>query len=448
MSARASTSTAQGGLPSRIQIYRSPGVRGSVDVPGSKSYTNRALVIAGLAGGTSRISNGLVGDDADSMVSGLRALGANIVEEAPPGDPGEWSVVGTGGALSAGPIVIDANLAGTTLRFLTAVAVLGSGRIELTGGASLRERPVGPLIDGLRCCGASLRGSGKLGDRAPIVVDRRKRPLGGRVKLDSSQSSQFASALLLAAPYFDDDLTFEHHGAGARGFIDLTVELMARHGAAVEVAEDAFRVSAGMTYEAADERVPPDASAASHLFTLAIATGGEVTVNHLQSAIGQPDLSVLKVFEEFGAQVSLCMDGSVTVTGPAHLRPVDADLRQMPDQLPNVAVLAALARGESRIRGVGVTRFHETNRMVAVAEELARAGVHAEVRHDDVIVQGGGASGGATFRAYHDHRMAMALAALAATVGNSHVAGAECVSKTYRAFWSDAAKLGLKLRTT
>ena len=429
-----------------MQIDRSSGVRGSVDVPGSKSYTNRALVIAGLARGTSRISNGLAGDDAESMVSGLRALGAEIVEEGPPGAAGEWSVLGTGGVLSAGPIVIDANLAGTTLRFLSAVAVLGSGGIELTGGAPLRERPVGPLLDGLRGCGASLRGSGAHGDRAPVFVDRRSGPLGGRVELDASQSSQFVTALLLVAPYFDEDLVLEHHGAGARGFIDMTVELMARHGAAVEVAEDAFRVSAGVTYEAADERVPPDASAASHLFALAVATGGEVTIPDLESARGQPDFSVLEVFEELGARVSLGRDGSVSVAGPAHLRPVDTDLKRMPDQLPNVAVLAALAPGTSRIRGVGVTRFHETDRMVAVAAELARAGVQAEVGADEVIVQGGGASGGVTFCSYDDHRMAMAIAALAAAVGDSHVASPECVSKTYRAFWSDAAKLGLGLR--
>lgn len=445
MSDRASR-TAQEWLPSSIRIRSSPGVQGSIDVLGSKSYTNRALVIAGPAGGTSRISNGLVGDDAESMVSGLRALGADIAEGETAGAPGEWSVVGTGGVLSAGPIAIDANLAGTTLRFLIAVAVLGCGGIELTGGAPLRERPVGPLLDGLRRCGASLRGSGKLGDRASIVVDSRNGPLGGTVKVDSSQSSQFVSALLLVAPYFDDDLILEHHGVSARGFIDLTVELMARHGGAVQEADDALRVSAGMTYEAGDERVPPDASAASHLFTLAVATGGEVTVDHLQRAVGQPDFSVLNVFEEFGARVTLGTDGSVTVAGPAHLRPVDTDLTQIPDQLPNVAVLAALARGTSRIRGVGVTRFHETNRMVAVAEELSRAGVQAEVVHDDVIVHGGRARGGVTFSSYGDHRMAMAIAALAAAVGNSQIAGAESVSKTYRAFWSDAAKLGLGLR--
>ena len=365
-------------------------------------------------------------DDADSMVSGLRALGANIKEDSARRG---WSVVGTGGALSPGPIVVDANLAGTTLRFLTAVAVLGSGGIEVTGRAPLRERPVGPLLEVLPSCGACLSGSGEFGDRAPIVVKRRDRPLGGRVTLDSSQSTQFVSALLLVAPYFDEDLVLEQHGAGARGFIDLTVDLMARHGAAIEVAGNSVRVSAGTTYNATDERVPPDASSASHLFTLAIATAGEVTIKHLAEAASQPDFAVLEVFEQFGAGVVVGADGAVTVAGPAQLRPVDIDLSQMPDQLPNVAVLAALARGTSRIRGVGVTRFHETNRMVAVAHELARTGVQTELGDDDVLVEGGRARGGATFSSYHDHRMAMAMAALAAAVGNSEVVGAECVSR-------------------
>ena len=443
MRAGASTSTTHDRVASRLLICRSSGVGGCLDVPGSKSYTNRALVIAGLADGTTRIANALVSDDADSMVCGLRALGDSIIEDSARRG---WSVVGTGGVLSGGPIVVDADLAGTTLRFLTAVAVLGCGGIEVTGRAPLRKRPVGPLLEVLRSCGACLRGSGEFGDRAPIVVGRRDGPLGGRVTLDSSQSSQFVSALLLVAPYFDEDLVLEHHGVGARGFIDLTVELMARHGAAIEVAGNVVRVSAGTIYNAADERVPPDASSASHLFTLAIATAGEVTVNHLAGAASQPDFAILKVFEQFGASVAVGADGSVTVAGPAQLRPVDVDLSQMPDQLPNVAVLAALARGTSRIRGVGVTRFHETNRMVAVARELARTGAQTELGDDDVVVKGGRARGGASFSSYHDHRMAMAMAALAAAVGNSEVVGAECVSKTYPGFWSDASALGLQMQ--
>ncbi|MHB1536323.1 MAG: 3-phosphoshikimate 1-carboxyvinyltransferase [Acidimicrobiales bacterium] len=430
-------------VPEVVGVERSLGIHGSISVPGSKSYTNRALLIAGLARGTSRISNALVGDDAWSMANGLRALGVDAVDQAAPGSPGAWSVAGNGGVLPAGPILVDADMAGTTLRFLIAVGVLGAGGITVTGRDPLLRRPVGPLLEALRQCGANVSGSGELGDCAPVAIGPRDRPLGGRVSVDSSRSSQFVSALLLAAPYFDDDVVVAHHGLGARGFVDLTVGLMERHGVSVETTDRGLRVIAGTGYEARDEQVPPDASAASHLFTLAVASGGEISVMDMRDAQSQPDFAVLGVFEEFGARVSSSSDGAITVAAPERLRPVDTDLRLMPDQLPNVAVLAALAPGVSRIRGVGITRFHESDRIAAVATELAKAGIGVEVDGDDITIRGGGSPQPATFWAYHDHRMAMALAALGAAIGDTHIRGADAVSKTYRAFWSDAAELGL-----
>jgi 3-phosphoshikimate 1-carboxyvinyltransferase len=425
----------------RIRVSRST-VEGTVEVPGSKSATNRALVIAGLANGLSRISNGLVGDDADSMVGGLRLLGVDIVEEAG-GAAGRWLVTGHGGDLAPGPVVIDANLAGTTLRFLTAVAVLGRGGITVTGRGGLLRRPVGPLIQALRDCGADLQGSGELGEHAPILVGRRARPLGGKVGIDASQSSQFVTAMLLVAPCFDEDLVLEHHGLGARGFVELTIEQMTAHGAQVGTRDDVVRVRAGIGYQPGDEHVPPDASSASHLFTLALAAGGSVRVSELARAASQPDYAVLGVLEAFGARVARHDDQSVSVSAPERLSPVEVDLSSMPDQLPNVAVLAALAGGRSIIRGVGVTRFHETDRIAAVIAELAKVGVHAESDDDQVVVQGGTARGGGEFWAYDDHRMAMALAALGAALGDCSLTGAESVSKTYRDFWSDAAGIGL-----
>lgn len=223
----------------------------------------------------------------------------------------------------------------------------------------------------------------------------------------------------------------------------MTVQLMGRHGVSVAATDNGFRVPAGVVYQASDERIPPDASAASHMFTLAVASGGEVTVTDLQLAETQPDFSILGVLQEFGARVSRPPGGSVTVAAPERLRPVDIDLTHMPDQLSNVAVLAALAPGISRIRGVAITRFHETDRIAAVASELGKAGVEVEVGEGDVTVRGGGPLHGATFWAYHDHRMAMSLASLAAAIGDSRIDGAEAVSKTYQAFWSDAGRLGL-----
>jgi 3-phosphoshikimate 1-carboxyvinyltransferase len=425
-----------------VEVNRSR-IGGSIEVPGSKSYTNRALVIAGLANGISRISNGLAGDDADSMVSGLQALGVDIADESGPGLSKTWSVVGNAGNLPDRPVLIDADLAGTTLRFLSAVAVLGRGELTITGREPLLKRPVGPLLAALRQCGGNVQGSGEFGECAPVIVGKRWHRLGGKVDVDASKSSQFVTAMLLVAPYFDDDLVLTHHGLGARGFIEVTVQLMERHGVSVFETENGFRVPAGIVYRASDDRIPPDASAASHMFTLAVASGGEVTVTDLQFAKLQPDFSILEVLQEFGAQVSRLPGGDVSVTAPERLRPVDIDLALMPDQLSNVAVLAALAPGTSRIRGVAITRFHETDRIAAVASELGKAGVEVEVGEGDVTVRGGGPLHGATFYAHHDHRMAMSLAALAAAIGDSRIDGAEAVSKTYHAFWSDAARLGL-----
>ncbi|HTW97136.1 MAG TPA: 3-phosphoshikimate 1-carboxyvinyltransferase [Acidimicrobiales bacterium] len=431
-------------IPVTVRIARST-IEGTVEVPGSKSATNRALVIAGLARGTSRISGGLAGDDAESMASGLSALGVGVVEDSPAARSAAWTITGCGGDLAPGPTVVDANLAGTTLRFLTAVAALGSGGITITGRGGLLRRPVGPLIEALRECGAQLTGSGEAGDRAPILVGARVRPLGGHVTIDASQSSQFVTAMLLAAPCFDEDLVLEHRGLSARGFVELTIEQMRAHGALVEQDGEAVRVRAATAYQPGDEHIPPDASAASHLFTAAAASGGAVTVSGLERSSSQPDYEVLAVFEAFGATVARHDDASVGLCAPSRLSPVEVDLGAMPDQLPNVAVLAALAGGRSRIGGVGVTRFHETDRIAAVAAELAKVGVLVESDDDSVVVHGGTAHGGVAFFAYDDHRMAMALAALAAALGDCTIAGAESVSKTYRDFWTDAAALGLRV---
>jgi 3-phosphoshikimate 1-carboxyvinyltransferase len=288
-----------------------------------------------------------------------------------------------------------------------------------------------------------VQGSGEFGECAPVTVGKRTQRLGGKVEVDASKSSQFVTAMLLVAPYFDDDLVLTHHGLGARGFVEVTVQLMERHGVSVSGTENGFRVPAGLVYQALDERIPPDASAASHMFALAVAAGGELTVRDLALAKLQPDYSILDVLEEFGARVSWLPGGDVSVAAPERLRPVDIDLTLMPDQLSNVAVLAALAPGASRIRGAAITRFHETDRIAAVAKELGKAGVEVDVGEGDVIVRGGGPLRGAAFNTYHDHRMAMSLAALAAAIGGSTIDGAEAVSKTYQAFWVDAAQLGL-----
>lgn len=428
-----------------LRIHRTPPVAGRVVVPGSKSETNRALVAAALAKGTSTITCGLVADDTDSMVGGLALLGAEITVQSDEACGRTWSVTGTGGAIS-GQVEIDAGLAGTTLRFLVAAAVLASGEVTVTGPPGLRRRPVAPFLSALRAAGAEVEGTPDEGgiERVPVHVGARTgRRLGGAVALDASQSSQFASAVLLAAPYFDDPLELSVTGLSAAGYVALTCEVMARFGVTVERIDGRFVVPPLQPYRGSVLAVAPDASAASHLFVLAMATRGAVTVERLLEASSQPDFAVLGLLEAFGAAVRRDSDGAVTVLAPDELSPIDVDLAEMPDQLPNAAVLAAVAPGTSRLSGLSVTRFHETDRLAAMASELTKCGVAVEERRDGLVVRGGGAAAGAAFSSHGDHRLAMALTALGAAVGECTLEGAEAVTKTYPGFFADATALGL-----
>jgi 3-phosphoshikimate 1-carboxyvinyltransferase len=241
-------------------------------------------------------------------------------------------------------------------------------------------------------------------------------------------------------------LTAERLGAGA--YVQLTAELMGRFGALVEPAgRDAWRVAAGHPYRAADLEVEYDASAAAHLFALAAATGGAVTVTNADPATRQPDAGLPKLLEAMGATVT--RDGpALTVRGPQVLDPVDADLAAMPDQVTTVAALAALAAGPSRLRGVAVARGHESDRLAALAAELGRLGVAVTELPDGLVIGGAGPERlrPARLATHGDHRMAMALAAVAARVPGLVLEDPGCVAKTYPGFWRDLAAAGIGWR--
>lgn len=427
-----------------LLILRSPAISGRASVPGSKSVTNRALVCAALAEGRSVIAGGLEGDDADSMIAGLRSLGASISEDFSAGAP-LFVVEGTCGRLAEGEIVVDAGLAGTTFRFLVALSALAPGTVTVTGRPPLLSRPIGPLLTVLRQLGVRLQveQAPDGGERGPVRLLGRGGRLGGRVAIEAGSSSQFVTALLLVAPYLDDGLTVEPVGLRSAGFVDLTTEVMDSFGVSVAFHDGCYAVAPGH-YRGVEYAVPPDASAASHLLTLAMATRGEVRIDRLTTAASQPDFAVLGVFEQFGGS-SLEVEGDVVLRAPERLAAVEVDLSSMPDQLSNVAVLAALADGVSHLAGVGITRHHETDRIAAVAQELAKVGVRCDEGEDELVVHGGSAGGTALFSSHDDHRLAMSLAALAAALGDCGIEDPDAVSKTYRHFWRDASALGLVL---
>jgi 3-phosphoshikimate 1-carboxyvinyltransferase len=422
-----------------VEVLPSGPVGARLAAPASKSVTNRALVCAALAAGTSRLGGALGGDDAEAMAAALGELGAAV-------EPGAaaWTVRGTGGRPASPDRPLDARLSGTTMRFLAAVATLTPAGAVVTGRPPLLRRPVGPLVAALRALGAQVADRD---GRPPVAAAGGGLP-GGEARVDAAASSQFASALLLVAPYARRSVRLHADRLGAPAYVALTAALMRDFGAEVDQDGPAsWRVAAGRPYRPRDLEVEYDASAAAHLFAAAAATGGRVTVTNARQGTLQPDAALPEVLAAMGAAV--VRDGpALTVAGPQELAPVDVDLAAMPDQVTTVAALAALARGASRIRGVAVARGHETDRLAALAAELGKLGVAVEELPDGLVVHGAGPDGlrPARLATHGDHRMAMALAAVAARVPGLLVEDPGCVAKTYPGFWRDLAAAGLRWR--
>jgi len=419
-----------------LELVPAGPVQGTLDAPSSKSLTNRLLVIAALAEGKSVLSGLLESDDTVAMTSGLRALGARIEDVG-----GDTEVTGTSGRPVAGGTEVNAGLSGTTLRFLAAVALLARGTVVLDGSEPLRRRPIAPLLDALGAAGAEVSSDG---GRPPLRISSRGLA-GGRLRVDASASSQFATGLLLVGPYADDDLIVEVVGLRELGYVRLTVATMARWGASVgEEAPGRFRVSARDRYVSRAESVEHDASAAAHLYALAVATRGSITVaNAFETA--QPDGGLVEVLAAMGASFSRG-PGGTTVERRGELTGVDVNLAAMPDQVPTVAALAALARGDTVIRGVEIARGHESDRITAVATELGRLGARVEEAPDGLVVHGGAPLHAGRIDTHHDHRIAMAFTAIGAVVPGVELSDPGCVAKTYPGFFDDVARLGVGVR--
>lgn len=408
----------------------------TVAVPGSKSLTNRALVCAALAEGTSVIEGALFADDTEAMSGALRSLGAVIDADA---TLQRVTVAGTGGALRPGPIDLDLRMSGTTSRFVLPVVALGQGRYHLDGAPSLRARPIGPTLAAVRSLGALVEEHGRPG-HLPVTVVAPGDLAGGRVAVAGDTSSQFVSGLLLAGPYLRGGIDIVvSTELVSQPYVDMTLATMAACG--VEVARKrsgpagapVLHVPAAV-YRAAEHRVEPDASTASYFLAAAALCGGRVTVDGIGRGSLQGDAGFADVLERMGATVERAA-GSTTVIGTGGLRGLgDVDLSDMPDMAQTLAVVAAFADGPTRVRGVGFIRGHETDRIAAVVRELGRCGIDA-VAEDDGFVVRPGTPQPARFETYDDHRMAMSFALVGLRVPGIEIADPSCVGKTFPGFW-------------
>lgn len=395
-------------------------------VPGSKSLTNRALVCAALADGTSTITGALVADDTAAMTDCLRGLGARIVW-----DGTSVTVTGSGGRVPVDAAELDARLSGTTSRFVLPLLALGTGRYVLDGGEPLRRRPMGPSLEALRDLGVAVEELGEPG-HLPVAVSGPVR--GGEARVRGDLSSQFVSGLLLAAPAMPGGLRIMlSSDLVAAPFVAMTEAVMRAFGA--DVADLAVRPG---PYRARRYAVEPDASAASYFLAAAAILGGRVTVEGLGAGSLQGDLGFAGVLARMGATVALT-DDAVTVTGNG-LRGIEVDLADMPDMAQTFAVVAACAEGPSRVGGVGVIRGHETDRIAAVVAELRRVGVGAEETGDGFTVVPAPLQP-ATVRTYDDHRMAMSFALLQLVEPGIRIADPGVVAKTFPGYWDALARL-------
>ncbi len=395
-------------------------VRAVVSMPGSKSLTNRALVLAALADGPSVLRRPLRARDTLLMASALQALGVEVDDRG-----GDWTV--TPDRLR-GPARVDCGLAGTVLRFLPPVAVLADGTVEFDGDPRARERPVAPILDALRTLGADIDDGGR--GSLPFAVRGTGSLPGGAVTMDASASSQLVSGLLLSGARYDKGITVRHDGEPipSAPHIEMTVGMLRDAGVGVDDSEpDTWQVHpgavSGLTLD-----IEPDLSNAAPFLTAALVTGGEVRVPGWPKRTHQAGDWLRDLLTQLGARCVLDAEG-LTVRGLGRIHGVDVDLHDVSELTPVIAAAAALADSPSRLRGVGHIRGHETDRLEALATELTRLGGDVTETPDGLIVRPRPLHG-EVFHTYADHRMAHAAAVLGLAVPGVRVHDIGCTTKT------------------
>jgi 3-phosphoshikimate 1-carboxyvinyltransferase len=401
----------------------------TVRVPGSKSLANRALLIAALANGTTRITNALFSDDSKYFANALKTLGFDIhLDEV----NHEMIVIGLGGKIPVKQAELFIGNAGTAARFLSAFLTLGHGEYILDGDARMRERPIGDLIYALNQLGAELEATNNC---PPVGIFASGLP-GGKTIIAGNISSQFLSALLMVAPYakspIEIEVTIE---LNSKPYVDMTIAIMKDFG--VEIERDGYEhfIIHPESYSSlATYQIESDASAASYFFATSAVCGGTVRVENISRNSKQGDIAFLNILQQMGCAIKEG-ENCIEVTNATELRGIDVDMRDIPDTAQTLAAIAPFASSPTRIRGIASARVKETDRVHATCMELARLGVRVEEHKDGMTISPCEKFSPATIQTYNDHRMAMAFSLIGLRIDGITIENPSCVSKTFPNFF-------------
>jgi 3-phosphoshikimate 1-carboxyvinyltransferase len=411
-------------------------LRATIRPPGSKSITNRALVCAALAEGTSVLTGALDSDDTRVMIDSLGRLGIPVDVSD---DRTMLQVQGCGGKIPAATAELFVGNSGTTIRFLTAMVALGNGSYRLDGVPRMRERPIGDLADALNHLGVEASCESP-GGCPPVIVEATGLP-GGRAVVRGDISSQYLSGLMMAIPSAAGAVELAIDGPlVSQPYVWMTLEVMKSFGVTLDATSDLtkFNTPGRQIYQAANYAIEPDASAASYFWAAAAIVGGSVKVEGLSGASLQGDVGVVDLLEQMGAKVDRQAD-SITVTG-GQLRGITANMNAVSDMVQTIAAVALFAEGPTEIRGVAHNRHKETDRIAAVATELRKLGADVDEFEDGLRITPGNLRG-ASVATYDDHRMAMSLALVGLKVPGVEIQDPGCTAKTYPEYFDDLARV-------
>ena len=408
-----------------------------VTVPGSKSHTNRALLLAALAAGPTTLRNALDSEDSHYFSTALSQLGFHVHH-----DPGSSTITvqGLGGKIPADHADLFIGNAGTAARFLTALLTLGHGEYSLDGVERMRQRPIGDLVTALNLLGADVKGihtggpspvTGKAQVYPPVTI-RAEGLSGGATSIRGDISSQFLSALLMVAPYAREPVEVSLEGpVNSKPYIDLTLSVMADFGVRVHRRDyDHFRISPQVYRSPGQYSIESDASTASYFFAAPAVCGGWVEVSNISRNSRQGDIAFLDVLSEMGCTVTQVGDG-IRVTGPHRLRGVEVDMADISDTAMTLAAIAPLARTPTTIRGIASSRLKETDRITATCTELRRLGVWVDEKPDGMTIHPCDDIRPVRILTYNDHRMAMAFSLVGLGTPGIEINNPGCVAKTF-----------------